>query len=483
MRVPGARLAPPGLGARVADGRTAGPQPAGVLGRPVGGGGPAGRGSRTRTARPRTRTARGARPFLLRLQCRHPAVVRGVLLLLDLLQLVTVLDRLQTVLFEQFVHRVHQRLHVDDALVLAAPPGHGDAARVVGEHRLQRVAQGRVPRHRVLHERPGPGERALGAAEVAAPEPLVGALAAIEHEQFVVPGVAELVENGLERVVHGHGRPVGDPHVPYPGEVEALERRARADEAGDEVVRRIGQNRLRSVELRDLRAIAQHRDPVADLDRLVEVVRHEDDRLVQFVLEPDQLVLEVIARDRVDGAEGLVHEEYGRVRRERPRDAHALLLATGELPRITPPELHRVESHQVEHLLDALLHAALRPADHLRHERDVLRDGQVREEAGRLDRVADLPAQFHRVHVGDVLATDSDPSAARFDEPVDHFEQRRLAAARGPDEDDGLARLDLQAHVLDGGDGGARVDLGEVLQLDRRPARGTRAGRVGSGRR
>lgn len=87
---------------------------------------------------------------------------------------------------------------------------------------------------------------------------------------------------------------------------------------------------------------------------------------MQLVLEADQLVLEVVAGDRVDRAEGLVHQEDGRVGGERPRHPDPLLLAAGELARVAALELARVQAHQVEHLLDTALDAALGPADHSR---------------------------------------------------------------------------------------------------------------------
>ena len=68
-------------------------------------------------------------------------------------------------------------------------------------------------------------------------------------------------------------------------------------------------------------------DEVAHLDRLVDVVGHEQDRLGDRLLEAQELVLEAVADDRVDRAERLVHEHDRRVRGERPGDADALPLA------------------------------------------------------------------------------------------------------------------------------------------------------------
>src|SRR5690606_16158670 len=90
-------------------------------------------------------------------------------------------------------------------------------------------------------------------------------------------------------LVHGHQR-------------EPLERGVLAYEAGHVVVGGRGQDVGGRVVLGDVRAFAQHRDAVAEPDRLLEVVRDEDDRLAQRFLELGELVLEVFAGDGVGGA-------------------------------------------------------------------------------------------------------------------------------------------------------------------------------------
>ena len=92
----------------------------------------------------------------------------------------------------------------------------------------------------------------------------------------------------------------------------------------------MGEDCLRRV-LGEHTALAEDRDAVAEHDRLVDVVRDEDDRLAQLALDPQELVLEPGARDRVDRAERLVHEHDRRVRRERACETDALALAAREL--------------------------------------------------------------------------------------------------------------------------------------------------------
>ena len=110
----------------------------------------------------------------------------------------------------------------------------------------------------------------------------------------------------------------------------------------------------------------QDRDPVAHLDRLVDVVGDEDDRLAQLGLQAQELVLQALAVDRVDRAERLVHEHHRRVDGERAGDADALALAAGELRRVAVAHLVRVEPDELEQLVDARGDALLVPAEQAR---------------------------------------------------------------------------------------------------------------------
>ena len=104
-----------------------------------------------------------------------------------------------------------------------------------------------------------------------------------------------------------------------------------AHEARDEAVGGPGQQLRGRGVLGEPPALAQYRDGVTDLDRLVDVVGDEQDRLAELALQPQQLLLQALADDGVDGAERLVHQQHGRVRGERARHADALLLPAGLL--------------------------------------------------------------------------------------------------------------------------------------------------------
>ena len=244
-----------------------------------------------------------------------------------------------------------------------------------------------------------------------------------------------------------------------------------ADEALDELVRRRRQDGLGRVVLDDPRAHVEDRDPVAELHGLVEVVRDEHDRLAQLLLQAQQLVLQPLAGDGVDGAERLVHQQDRRVGRQGPGHPDPLLLPAGQLPRVPVAVLLGVEVDEVEQLVDARGDAVLLPAEQPRHDRDVLGDRVVREQPRALDDVADATTQVVGVLVGDVLVADVDPTAGRLDQPVDHLHRRGLAAARRADEHDDLAGGDLERDVVDRGAGLPRVLLGDVLEQDPLPVR------------
>ena len=86
------------------------------------------------------------------------------------------------------------------------------------------------------------------------------------------------------------------------------------------------------------------------------------------------IVLQARAVDRVDGAERLVHQHQRRVRGECPRDADALALSARELRWVAAGHLLGVEPDQRSSSCHARCDARPRPAEQMRHRRDVLGD-------------------------------------------------------------------------------------------------------------
>ena len=255
------------------------------------------------------------------------------------------------------------------------------------------------------------------------------------------------------------------------GDGQPLERAVGADEVRDEVRGRLAQQLRRGGELLHRAAGAHHGDPVTETDRLLDVVGDEDDGLADLRLQAQELRLQPLAHDRVDGGEGLVHQQHRRVRGQRAGHAGALPLPAGELVRVPVAVRRRVQADELQQLLDPVPGALLVPAEQPRHRGHVAPHRLVREQADVLDHVADPAAQLDRVDPRHVVVAEQDPSGARLDDAVDHLHRGRLAAARRAHQHGQLAGGEGQVQLPDG-DGAVGVDLAHAVEADRLRATG-----------
>ena len=192
----------------------------------------------------------------------------------------------------------------------------------------------------------------------------------------------------------------------------------------------------------------------------------EHDRLLHLGLEPQELVLEAVPCYRVDRTERLVHQHHRRVRSECTRDAHTLRLPTGQLLGVAVAVQIRLQADQIEQFVRPGGGPCSVPPEQARDRADVLSDRLVREEPDALDDVADATTQLRRVHIGDVLAIEDDPSGRRLDHPVDEAQRRGLAAPGRTDEHEDLALVDVQRQLLHGRYGPGGVDLLHAVEAD-----------------
>jgi hypothetical protein len=154
----------------------------------------------------------------------------------------------------------------------------------------------------------------------------------------------------------------------------------------------------------------------------------------------------------------LVEEHHLGVHGEGPGDGHALLLPTRELLGMDVGFLGKADPGQQYptgrfgfHGGDALHHAG--------GEGDVLQRREMREEVEGLEHHPDLFADLPHIGgaVGDLVVVDPDLARGEVLETVDAAEHGALAAARGADDQDDLAGLDAELHVVE------RDDLPEAL--------------------
>src|SRR5690349_13091704 len=107
------------------------------------------------------------------------------------------------------------------------------------------------------------------------------------------------------------------------------------------------------------------------------VVSDKDDRFAKTVDQGAEFALKLRARDRVERAEGFVHQENRGISGESTGDADALTLAAGKFARMAMPEFARIEADEAEHFLNALGGASGVPVLEAGHETDILRDGEM----------------------------------------------------------------------------------------------------------
>ena len=100
-------------------------------------------------------------------------------------------------------------------------------------------------------------------------------------------------------------------------------------ELANKVIGRVQEKIARSTFLGNLSPLAKEDNAVTQQDGLVNVVGDEEDRGAQGLLNTTKLALEVSADQRVQGAEGFIHEEDVGTVCQGSRNANALTLAAG----------------------------------------------------------------------------------------------------------------------------------------------------------
>src|SRR5688572_22540648 len=200
----------------------------------------------------------------------------------------------------------------------------------------------------------------------------------------------------------------------------------------------------------------------------------EDRGNAELALDLADHAPEFLADLRVEGAERLVEQQHFRPVRERPRHGHALLLAARQFA--GHALLHAVERDQFQQLVAAFAAFSRAHAPDAQRKFHVVRDRHVAEQRVVLEHEAD--AAVARRHPGDVAPVQRDAAMVGFDQAGDRAQERALAAAARAEQDQELALLDRERHVVD--DRQSLVPLGDLVEIDRHgafSAGGTRAGR------
>ena len=219
-----------------------------------------------------------------------------------------------------------------------------------------------------------------------------------------------------------------------------------------------------------------HGDLVGQRQRLALVVGDQHGRRSARAKRPGHGATGVLAQTGVEGGEGLVEEHERRIRREGPRERDALLLPArqlvGEARRDRGRELDEVEdlAYAGPSLMSDRVTARQAEADVGGH----VEMGEERTLLGDVAHATQTGGHRSTLARDDALA-DRDGARVGVEESGDQPQQRRLAAARGPEHrGDAVGDVEVQRDQ----DRGRPERLGQPLHAQaahRVPARTARA--------
>ena len=166
----------------------------------------------------------------------------------------------------------------------------------------------------------------------------------------------------------------------------------------------------------------------------------EENGLAGLVLDAQQLALQDLAGLGVQRAEGLVHQQDGRVDGERAGEAHALLHAARELVGKLLPS--SAKANQLQQFLRPLVTLRGGQALKLQPELHICARRAPRQKRRLLEDEAAIAARR-----GDGLAVDTDHAPVEAHQALHDAQERRLSAAALADQRDDLALRHIKADV------------------------------------
>ncbi len=196
-------------------------------------------------------------------------------------------------------------------------------------------------------------------------------------------------------------------------------------------------------------AVVHHHDAVGHRQRFFLVVRDHDGRDADLLLQPADLAAQADALQRVERRKRFVQQQQAGPCGQRAGQGHALLLAARELARVLGARGRQAD--QFQQLVNARLDLALLRAAVDEAVAHVVRDRQIGKERVRLEH--DAVVALVRRQPRDVLAVLQDLSGRLRFQARDDAQQRGLAAARGAEKAQHLARVHAQVHVTQRAEG------------------------------
>ncbi len=234
------------------------------------------------------------------------------------------------------------------------------------------------------------------------------------------------------------------------------------DEARHESIGWLTDQFLERILLHDAAFLHQHQ-VVAEEARFAEVVRHQDDRLVQRLEDMLEVGLQLGADEWIESTERFIKQQQTGVEHQGAHEADTLPLTAGQLHGIVAEAVVR-ETGQLGQLLETLADAARVPAEVAGHEGDVAACGQVREQAAVLHDETDAAAGRGGVVRRERSAVEEHRPRVRLDEARHEADERGFAATAGADEHGRPAGQDGQVNLTHCGC--AAVGLRDAEELE-----------------
>jgi hypothetical protein len=126
-------------------------------------------------------------------------------------------------------------------------------------------------------------------------------------------------------------------------------------------------------------ASLQQNDAGSEKKGFAKIVSDKDNGLAKAAGEGAEFALKLGAGDGIECAEGLVHQENGRIGGKSAGHSDALTLAAGKFAGAAMGEFARVKPDKMEHFINASGDAGGIPLFQSGNEGDVLRDREMRE--------------------------------------------------------------------------------------------------------
>ena len=211
--------------------------------------------------------------------------------------------------------------------------------------------------------------------------------------------------------------------------------------------------------------------PVAAF-RLVHEVRGNEYRHALFARQVDQVLPELVARNRVDAGSRLVEDEDFRIVDYGDRELKPL--ANTERKPVRPGGFHFFQVEAFQHFPHAVFARLFRDVKEFRMQFQVLANRQFLIERKALRHVADAPPRRH-IPCVEFLAEKPGGAFAHRQKASQHLHRRRLAAAVRAQKAEDLAAFDAEVHPVDRNE--VAEAAGQVGRLDRGIAVMRHAGR------